>query len=261
MDNKYIIIDTHAHYDDSSFDEDRKVVLDEIKENGVIGVLNCASSYESISKTNQLTIENDFIYGALGIHPENADEFNNNIETEIINIINKNNKIIAIGEIGLDYYWEENPSKEIQKEVFRKQMKLAEDLKLPVIIHDRDAHKDTLDIIKEFPNVKGIVHCFSGSTEFAMECIKLGYYIGIGGVVTFKNAKKLVEVVRNIPLDKILVETDCPYMAPEPNRGKRNKSDYIAYIIEKIAEIKEIEPKEVNLAVNDNFRRLIKKEI
>lgn len=261
MENKYIIIDTHAHYDDLSFEEDRKEVLDQIKENGVTGVLNCASNYESIEKTNKLTLENDFIYGALGIHPENADEFNNNVENEIINIINRNNKIIAIGEIGLDYYWDENPSKEIQIEVFKKQMKLAENLGLPVIIHDRDAHKDTLDIIKEFPKVNGIVHCFSGSTEFALECIKLGYYIGIGGVVTFKNAKKLVEVVRNIPLDKILVETDCPYMAPEPNRGKRNKSDYIAYIIEKIAEIKEIEPKEVNLAVNDNFRRLIKKEI
>lgn len=261
MENKYIIIDTHAHYDDLSFEEDRKEVLDQIKENGVTGVLNCASNYESIEKTNKLTLENDFIYGALGIHPGNADEFNNNVENEIINIINRNNKIIAIGEIGLDYYWDENPSKEIQIEVFKKQMKLAENLGLPVIIHDRDAHKDTLDIIKEFPKVNGIVHCFSGSTEFALECIKLGYYIGIGGVVTFKNAKKLVEVVRNIPLDKIVVETDCPYMAPEPNRGKRNKSDYIAYIIEKIAEIKEIEPKEVNSAVNDNFRRLIKKEI
>lgn len=261
MENKYIIIDTHAHYDDSAFDDDRREVLEEIRKNGVINILNCASSYESIEKTNQLTIENDFIYGALGIHPENANEFNNNVENEIINIINKNNKIIAIGEIGLDYYWEENPSKEIQKDVFRKQMKLAEKLGLPVIIHDRDAHKDTLDIVKEFPNVKGIIHCFSGSTEFALECIKLGYYIGVGGVITFKNAKKLVEVVRNIPLDKILVETDSPYMAPAPNRGKRNKSDYIAYIIEKIAEIKEIEPKEVNLIVNENFKRLIKKEI
>ncbi len=140
-------------------------------------------------------------------------------------------------------------------------MKLAEKLNLPVVIHDRDAHSDTLEILKEFPNVKGILHCFSGSVEFAMECIKLGYYIGIGGVVTFKNAKKVVEVVSKIPMEKILVETDAPYMSPVPNRGKRNKSDYIAYIIEQIAEIRQLEPKEVNLAVNDNFKRLIGKDI
>ena len=261
MENKYIIYDTHAHYDDNSFDEDRERVLNELKSNGVALILNCASSYESIEKTYNLTIENDFIYGALGIHPENADEFNEDVENEITNLINKNEKIIAIGEIGLDYYWEENPPREVQKKVFRKQMELAEKLNLPVIIHDREAHGDTLDIIKEFPNVKGIVHCFSGSVEFAMECIKLGYYIGIGGVVTFKNAKKLIDVVTKIPLDKILVETDAPYMAPVPNRGKRNKSDYIAYVIEKIGNIKEMKPEEVNLAVNDNFKRLIGKEI
>ena len=261
MENKYIIFDTHAHYDDDSFYEDREAVLSQIKENGVVGILNCASSYESIDKTYNLTIENDFIYGALGIHPENADEFNDDVEKEIIELVNKNKKIIAIGEIGLDYYWEENPSKEVQKEVFRRQMKLAETLNLPVIIHDRDAHGDTLEIMKEFPNVKGIVHCFSGSVEFAVECIKLGYYIGVGGIVTFKNAKKIVEVVKQIPLESILVETDAPYMAPTPNRGKRNKSDYIAYIIEQIAQIKNLNPKEVNLAVNSNFKRLIGKEI
>ncbi|MGG7144047.1 TatD family hydrolase [Clostridium nigeriense] len=261
MENKYIIFDTHAHYDDEAFDEDRESLLNELKENNVIGILNCASSYESIDKTNKLTINNDFIYGALGIHPENANEFNGDVESEIKELIKKNEKIIAIGEIGLDYYWEENPSKEVQKKVFREQMKLAEDLNLPVVIHDRDAHRDTLEIMKQFPNVKGIVHCFSGSTEFAIECIKLGYYIGIGGVVTFKNAKKVVEVVKQIPLENILVETDAPYMAPTPNRGKRNKSDYIAYIIEQIAQIKDLNPKEVNLAVNDNFKRLIGKAI
>ncbi|MGG7214355.1 TatD family hydrolase [Clostridium nigeriense] len=261
MENKYIIFDTHAHYDDEAFDEDRESLLKELKENNVIGILNCASSYESIDKTNKLAINNDFIYGALGIHPENANEFNDNVENEIKELIKKNEKIIAIGEIGLDYYWEENPSREIQKKVFREQMRLAETLNLPVVIHDRDAHGDTLEIMKQFPNVKGIVHCFSGSTEFAVECIKLGYYIGIGGVVTFKNAKKIVEVVKQIPLENILVETDAPYMAPTPNRGKRNKSDYIAYIIEQIAQIKDLNPKEVNLVVNDNFKRLIGKDI
>lgn len=261
MENNYKIFDTHAHYDDEAFDEDREKVFKELKENGVIGILNCASSYKSIEITNKLTKENDFIYGALGIHPENADEHNLEVKNEIIELIKSNKKIIAIGEIGLDYYWDENPEKEIQKKVFREYMKLAEEFNMPVVIHDRDAHKDTLEIIKEFPKVKGIVHCFSGSKEFANECIKLGYYIGVGGVVTFKNAKKLVEVVSNIPLDRILVETDCPYMAPEPNRGKRNKSDYIRYIIERIASIRKIDPIEVNIAVNDNFKRLINRNI
>jgi len=261
MENNYKIFDTHAHYDDEAFDEDREKVFKELKENGVIGILNCASSYKSIEITNKLTKENDFIYGALGIHPENADEHNLEVKNEIIELIKSNKKIIAIGEIGLDYYWDENPEKEVQKKVFREYMKLAEEFNMPVVIHDRDAHQDTLEIIKEFPKVKGIVHCFSGSKEFANECIKLGYYIGVGGVVTFKNAKKLVEVVSNIPLDRILVETDCPYMAPEPNRGKRNKSDYIRYIIERIASIREIDPIEVNIAVNDNFKRLINRNI
>ena len=191
MENNYKIFDTHAHYDDEAFDEDREKVFKELKENGVIGILNCASSYKSIEITNKLTKENDFIYGALGIHPENADEHNLEVKNEIIELIKSNKKIIAIGEIGLDYYWDENPEKEVQKKVFREYMKLAEEFNMPVVIHDRDAHQDTLEIIKEFPKVKGIVHCFSGSKEFANECIKLGYYIGVGGVVTFKNAKNL----------------------------------------------------------------------
>ncbi|MEN8433029.1 TatD family hydrolase [Clostridium septicum] len=261
MENKYLIFDTHAHYDDEAFDEDRDLVLREINKNGVIGVMNCSSSYESIEKTDNLTKKYDFIYGALGIHPENANEFNYKVKSEIINYIEQNNKILAIGEIGLDYYWDENPSKEVQKEVFRAQMQMAKELKLPVVIHDREAHGDTLEIIKEFPEVNGIVHCFSGSVEFAKECVKLGYYIGITGVVTFKNAKKIVDVVKEIPVDKLLVETDCPYMAPVPNRGKRNKSDYIGYIIEQIGDIKEINPKEVNLKLNQNFRDLLKNKI
>ena len=165
MGNKYRIFDTHAHYDDESFDNDREEVLNQIKENGVVGVLNIASSYESIDKINRLTKDNDFIYAALGIHPSNSDEYNEDVKNKIVEIVKENNKIKAIGEIGLDYYWDENPDKEIQKSVFRSQMQLAQDLGLPVVIHDRDAHKDTLDIIKEFPKVKGIVHCFSGHTR------------------------------------------------------------------------------------------------
>lgn len=260
MEGKYKIIDSHAHYDDEAFNEDREAVFDEIRKNGVIGVLNCAASYDSLKSTDKLTREHDFIFGALGIHPENANDMKENTLEEIKEYISKNDKIVAIGEIGLDYYWEKNPQKEIQKEVFRRQMNLARELDLPVIIHDREAHQDTLEIMKEFPEVTGVVHCFSGSVEFAKECIRLGYYIGFTGVVTFKNAKKVVSVVKEIPIDKILVETDCPYMAPEPNRGKRNKSDYIEYIITRIAEIKEIDPYEANLKFNENFYRLIKKE-
>lgn len=255
--NKYQIIDSHAHYDDEAFNEDREMLFNELKENGVIRILNCAASYDSLKTTDELTKNHDFIYGALGIHPENANEFNDQIVKEIKEYIKRNKKIVAIGEIGLDYYWEENPSKEIQKKIFRKQMALAEELNLPVIIHDRDAHADTLEIIKEFPSVIGVVHCFSGSVEFAKECIRLGYYIGFTGVVTFKNAKKVVAVAKEIPIDRILVETDCPYMAPEPNRGKRNRSDYIQYVIEKISSIREIEPLEANKIFNKNFNNLI----
>lgn len=260
MEMKYKIIDSHAHYDDESFDSDRAEVFSQIQEEGVVGILNCSSTYDSVGKTNNLTKEYNFIYGALGIHPENANELTDERLENIKELIKSNKRIVAVGEIGLDYYWDENPPKEVQKEVFIKHMKLAEELNKPVIIHDRDAHADTIEIMKMFPNVKGVVHCFSGSVEFARECVKLGYYIGITGVITFKNAKKLVEVVRDVPLDKLLVETDCPYMAPEPNRGKRNKSDYIKYIIEKIATIKEIDPLELNLQVNENFYNLIKME-
>lgn len=257
MKPKYKIFDTHAHYDDEAFNDDREEVLKQIQEAGVIGVLNCACSRKSLTTTNELTLKYDFIYGALGIHPSDAYDYNEEVRAEIIEKVKGNNKILAIGEIGLDYYWDENPDRETQKKVFRAQMELAKELSLPVVIHDRDAHKDTLDIMNEYPDVKGIVHCFSGSVEFAKECIKLGYYIGITGVVTFKNAKKIIEVVDEIPLDRLLVETDCPYMAPTPNRGKRNKSDYIEYIIEQIAEIKKIDPINANIKLNDNFTRLI----
>jgi len=260
MKDKYRIFDSHAHYDDEAFNEDRDELLKELNESGVIGILNCSSSYESIAKTCEIINKWDFVYGAAGIHPENALEFTEERKIEICKVIKNNPKIIAVGEIGLDYYWAENPSREVQRNVFRSQMKIAQDYNLPVVIHDRDAHGDTLEIMKEFPGVKGVVHCFSGSVEFAKESLKLGYYIGVTGVVTFKNAKKLLEVVKDVPIEKLLVETDCPYMAPEPNRGKRNKSDYIEYIIEQIALIKEIDPKQVNIQVNDNFYRLMKLE-
>ena len=258
MNNKYKIFDSHSHYDDEAFDDDRENVLKELHDNGVINIMNGASSYDSIDKVCNIVNNHQFIYGALGIHPENADEYNDAVLKEIKEKIINNKKIVAVGEIGLDYYWDENPERETQKEVFRKHMQLAEELNLPVIIHSREAHADTLEIMKEYPKVNGVVHCFSGSVEIAKECIKLGYYIGITGVVTFKNAKKVVEVVKEVPIDKLLVETDCPYMAPEPNRGKRNQSDYIQYVIEKIAEIKQMDPLEINRKVNENTYKLFK---
>lgn len=233
-----MIFDSHAHYDDEQFDEDRERVFEEIQNNGVIGVINCGSSLNGLKMSVELSNQYDFIYAAAGIHPENADEFNEDVEKLICHLAEIND-IIAIGEIGLDYYWEENPSRDIQQEVFRRQMKIAERYNLPVIIHDREAHGDTLKIMKEFPKVKGVVHCFSGSVEFAKECLKLGYYIGVTGVVTFKNSKVIKAVVKEVPLDRLLVETDCPYMAPTPNRGKRNQSDYIAFVLKEIATIKD----------------------
>ncbi|MGL4876241.1 MAG: TatD family hydrolase [Clostridium sp.] len=258
---EYKIFDTHAHYDSEDYNEDRKELLSEMNSNGVIGILNCAASYDSVKEVDALTREYKLIYGALGIHPENADELTSERLEEIKELIKKNDRVLAVGEIGLDYYWEENPPREVQKNAFREQMALAKELGLPVIIHDRDAHKDTLDIMKEFPEVIGTVHCFSGSVEFARECISLGYYIGFTGVITFKNAKKLAEVAKDIPLERILVETDAPFMAPVPNRGKRNRSDYIKEIIEKLAEIRGICPKELNNKVNENFSRLMGIEI
>lgn len=251
------IFDTHSHYDDKSFDDDREKVISDIQENGVIGVLNCGSSLYGAEMSVKLSEQYDIFYAAVGIHPENANEFNED-SFEKIKELAKSKKVKAIGEIGLDYYWEENPPREVQKDVFRAQMKLAEELGLPVVIHDREAHGDTLEIMKEFTNVKGIVHCFSGSVEFAKECLKLGYYIGFTGVVTFKNAKKILEVAKEVPLDRMLVETDCPYMAPAPFRGKRNQSDYIRYIVEKLAEIKGLEPKEINDQFIKNIKQLLK---
>ena len=259
MEYEYNIIDTHAHYDDEQFDDDREELLNELKAEGVIGIVNCSSSYESIDKTIDIVNKYDYIYGALGIHPENADEFSEDVLEEIRTKIINNKKIIAIGEIGLDYYWDENPSKEVQQNALNRQMELARELLLPVIIHDRDAHEDTLEIIDKFPEVTGIIHCFSGSVEFARECIKRGYYIGVGGVSTFKNSKKLKRVIEDIPVDRILVETDCPYMSPEPFRGKRNKSSYIKYVIDKIAEIKNIEANELNKIINNNSRNIFTK--
>jgi len=252
-----MIFDSHAHYDDEAFNEDREKVIMGLNDKGVIGVLNCGASMDGARMSVELSRKYDFVYAAVGVHPEYADVVNDKVISELRDLA-RFSKVRAIGEIGLDYYHEENPDREIQKAAFRRQMELACELKLPVVIHDRDAHKDTLDILKEFPQVIGTIHCFSGSLEFARECLKLGYYIGFTGVITFKNAKKIIEVAREVPMDRILVETDCPYMAPVPNRGKRNESDYIKYIIQKISEIKCKSIEEIEDATICNIKQLLK---
>jgi TatD DNase family protein len=255
-DFKYPIFDSHAHYHDEAFNEDREKVLEALKNNNIIGVVNCGSSIAGMRNSVELAGIYDIFYAAVGIHPEYADELTEPILEEIRELA-KDSKVRAIGEIGLDYYWEENPEREVQKTAFRKQMEIAKELRLPVVIHDREAHEDTLKIMKEFPEVKGVVHCFSGSVEFAKQCLELGYYIGFTGVITFKNAKKIIEVAKIVPLDRMLVETDCPYMAPTPYRGKRNRSEYIEYILIELSKIKELTVEEVNCQMIQNVKALL----
>jgi TatD DNase family protein len=254
---KYPIFDSHAHYDDEAFDEDRENVIEELSRNNIIGVLNCGSSLEGMRRSVELARKYEIFYAAVGIHPEHADMINDNVLEEIRELA-REKKVRAIGEIGLDYYWEQNPEREVQRTAFRRQMDIAKELMLPVIIHDREAHEDTLKIMKEYPDVKGVVHCFSGSKEFAEQCLELGYYIGFTGVVTFKNAKKIIEVARTVPLDRMLVETDCPYMAPTPFRGKRNRSEYIEYILIELSKIKELSVEEVNCQMIQNIKSLLR---
>lgn len=240
-----MIFDTHAHYDDERFDEDRDSLLKQLHQEGISYILNASASPESLEATMELAEKYPFVYAALGIHPHDAEKMNEDIMNKI-RTLSKNDKVVAIGEIGLDYYYDNSP-RDIQRYWFERQIELARELRLPIIIHDRDAHEDTVNILKktDVKQVGGIFHCFSGSAQMAMEMLKLNLYIAVGGAVTFKNARKTVEVVKAVPLEKLLVETDCPYLSPEPHRGKRNNSGYLVHIIRKIAEIKEISESEV----------------
>lgn len=248
-----MIFDTHAHYDDEAFKDDVEEVLQRVRAAGVGRILNCSSSMESSGKTIELARKYNFIYGAVGVHPQDAGEVTGNIGK--IGDMLKKDKIVAVGEIGLDYYYE-GYDREQQIRAFREQMDLAGQLGLPVVIHDRDAHEDILRVIKEFKNVRGVLHCYSGSLEFAREVLKLDYYLGFTGVVTFKNAKRAVEVAGEIPIERLLVETDCPYMAPAPHRGKRNDSSYLTHIIEKIAEIRGVDREYITSTTFENGSRL-----
>lgn len=245
-------VDTHCHIDDERFNEDRDEVFKRIKDKMefVVNVgFDLPSSKTSVSFANIYP----FVYAAVGVHPTSISEYNNNVENELIEL-SKNKKVVALGEIGLDYYWMED-EKEVQKEGFRKQMRLAEKLNLPVIIHSRDAMADTIEILNEFPNVRGIFHCYPGSIESAMNIPK-GYYFGIGGVLTFKNSKKTVDFVRKIDLSKLVIETDSPYLTPTPFRGKRNEPIYTEYVVRKIAEIKDIPVEEVLRVTTENAKKI-----
>lgn len=253
-----MIFESHAHYDDAQFDNDREELLTSMKENGIETIINVGSDFRGCEKTVELMNKYDFIYGAIGIHPSDIGDLNDDT-CRWLEEKSTLEKIVAIGEIGLDYYWDkEEEVQKAQREWFEWQMKLAKMEGLPVIIHSRDAAEDTLKLMKGIhaEEIPGVIHCFSYSKEMAAEYVKMGYYIGIGGVVTFKNAKKVKEVAATVPMERILLETDCPYLAPEPNRGTRNSSLNLPYVVAEIAHIRGITPEEVIEATRRNAQRL-----
>lgn len=251
-----MIFDTHAHYDDEAFTEDRKELLNGMQSAGIGRIVNIGASMETSEKTIALTEEYDFIYGAVGVHPTEVADLNEQ-DMEQLKEWAKLPKVVAIGEIGLDYHYEE-PSRELQFRWFRAQMEVAREVKLPMIVHSRDAAKDTLDLMKEADagSIGGVVHCYSYTKELAREFLNMDFFFGIGGVLTFPNAKKLKEAVEYIPMEKLVLETDCPYLAPVPNRGQRNSSLNIPYVVKVLAEIKGLSTEEVEAITWENSRRL-----
>ncbi|MGI5893532.1 MAG: TatD family hydrolase [Candidatus Merdivicinus sp.] len=237
------IFDSHAHYNDERFDEDREAILASLPDQGVCGIVNCGCNVETSRISLEYAQKYPYIYAAAGFHPEQADEYSEEGMNTIREML-KHPKMVAVGEIGLDYYWPE-PNRQIQKDVLEKQLILAKELDLPVIIHSRDAAEDTIQILKKYPGVRGVIHCFSGSAETAKIFLNMGFYIGFTGVLTFANNRRSVEACRIVPLDRLLLETDCPYMAPVPCRGKRCWSPMIAYTAERMAEIKGISVQEL----------------
>ena len=252
---KPMIFESHAHYDSRKFDEDREELLNSMQENGVGTIINAGATWKSVTTGLELANQYPFVYAALGLHPDEVGDLNEE-RFEILKAECQKEKVVAVGEIGLDYYWD-NESHDIQKKWFIRQLELARELDLPVIIHSRDAAEDTLKIMKEHAQGRrGVIHCFSYSKEMAEEYVKLGFYIGVGGVVTFKNGKKLKEVVEAIPIERILLETDSPYLAPEPHRGKRNSSLYLPHIAQMIADLKGLTYDEVVAQTERNSREL-----
>lgn len=250
-----MIFDTHAHYDDGQFDTDREELLGAMEAGGVGTIVDAGSTLESWDKILELTERYPFIYGAIGIHPDEAGTLDEAGMERMAELLDRD-KIVAVGEIGLDYYWDKE-NHDVQKHWFIRQLDMAREKQMPVIIHSREAAADTMDIMKQHASgMKAVIHCYSYSAEMAKEYMKMGYYIGVGGVVTFKNAKKLKQVVQEIPLERILLETDCPYLAPVPFRGKRNSSLNLPYVAEAIAELKGTTAEEVIQQTEKNAREL-----
>ena len=250
-----MIFDTHAHYDDDAFDDDREELLSSLKSAGVGIVVNSGASLDGCRRTIELTEKYPFIYGTLGVHPDEVGELNEETFFWLKEQLMRP-KIVAVGEIGLDYYWDKE-KREIQKEWFVRQLRLAKELKKPVVIHSREAAADTMEILKAevSKEISYEMHCYSYSPEMAREYRKMGLYLGIGGVLTFKNAKKLKETVLESPMEYLLLETDCPYLAPMPNRGKRNDSGMLKYVVQELAALKGITPEEVIRITEENARR------
>ena len=251
------IFDTHAHYDDSRFDGDRDAVLAALPEAGVELMLDPGCDLPSSRAAAALAERYSHVYAAAGIHPENCAGFQD-ADLAALRQLLAQPKVAAIGEIGLDYYWAENPPRDFQQMVFRKQLALAEELDLPVIVHDREAHGDSLSIIREFPAVTGVFHCFSGSPEMAEELLKRGWYLGFDGPITYKNARRAPEVAAITPLERMVVETDAPYLSPVPVRGRRNDSRYLPHVIAKLAEWKGVTPEEMTRITCENGKRLFR---
>ena len=251
------VFDTHAHYDAEAFDEDRETLLAAMPDNGVDLIVNPGCDLETSRKAVEIANAFPFVYAAVGFHPEEAAKWTEDSIDQLRQLAAAP-KVKAIGEIGLDYYWEENPPRPDQKKVFEAQLDLAEELNLPVIIHDREAHGDCLAIVRNHPNVKGVYHCYSGSLEDAKVLVKLGWMLSFTGVVTFKNARKAIEVLEWLPMDRIMIETDSPYLSPTPFRGKRNDSTHVYRVAEKIAEVKGMDPEEVARITMENGKRFFR---
>lgn len=250
-----MLFDTHAHMDDRAFDQDRDTLLSELPQQGIGLLMNPGCSLASSRQACALAGQYDYIYAAVGSHPDAADEVNADVLEAYRVLCKQNPKVKAIGEIGLDYHYEDIP-RQRQLEAFRDQMALARELDLPVIVHEREAHQDGMAVVDEFPQVTGVFHCYSGSLEMAKELIKRGWYIGFTGVLTFKNARKAVEVAREIPLERIVLETDCPYMSPEPFRGRRNDPGKLYRMAQALAQIRDLPAEQVEAITFENGKRL-----
>ena len=250
-----MLFDTHAHMNDPAFDEDREAILLGLKDKGVALMMNVGCCLESSKDCVAMANKYPFVYASVGTHPDSADEVDETVLEEYRMLCKQNDKVVAIGEIGLDYYYETIP-REIQQRAFRLQLELARELDMPVIVHERNAHDDGMRIVKEFKGVSGVFHCYSGSAEMARQLVDMGWYIGFTGVLTFKNARKAVETAASIPLERIVLETDCPFMAPDPFRGKRNDPGYLYRMAEKLAEIRGISVEEVHRVTTENGKRL-----